>query len=493
MSQEKFARASALIQEAIDKKQDGPKTWQLLVEAEAAQERLSHALQLSQEARAKYPTDPDTRLQLALIYRVRGQTAEADAELNHLIDEFPKFEPGYKALIAGLISSGRTGGSLDGGLGGIVTVLARMNRELPDSKYAQVTSATIYARAGRLEESEAMLRRLLTEHPDDPDILVPLAQVRQLLGHTDDAIALLADALKNHPQVRIAEELVSLYKEQGKEGSAVELTMRLVKENPQSEAYAVLQASIPTANRKYDDAIAIMTAAAERFPRSQEITLALARLQDSANKPTDAIKTMQAFLKANGETPERLYALSHFYSAAENDDAAVAALQRILSLMPDHTGANNDLGYFWTDEGIHLGEAERMIKKAVDNEPNNSAYLDSLGWLYYKQGKFNDAISLLEKSIAEPNGMIADVVQHLGDALYRAGRKPEAFERWTQAASLLEGDGEPLSKSRLKLKDYLDHLKTAMRTGTTPVVSPIATEAKPQSAGPTSVPTTGPS
>jgi tetratricopeptide (TPR) repeat protein len=486
LGQERYAQASALIQEALDKQQGGPKTWQLLVASEAAQQRLLRALQFAQQARAKYPDDPDTRLQLASIYRTRGQNAEADAELNTLLDAFPKFEPAYKALIGSLISRGQQDSQTPGGsLTAIAQILAKMNRELPDSTYAQVTSATLYARAGRLEEAETMLRHLLAANPDDPEILVPLAEIRQILGHPEDAVSLLHDSLNVHPQLRIAEALVDLYHEQGKPTDAAALAQHLVADHPDSEGYALLQATIPLADKQYDAATLLLRSAAHRFPRSQEIAMTLANVQEAAGKIDDAIHTLRTLIHDNGETPERLYELSHLYSAANDDDDSVAALQQVLTLMPDHTGANNDLGFFWTDEGIHLDEAERMIKKAVDNEPNNSAFLDSMGWLYYKQGKFADAITFLERAVAQPDGMEAEVVQHLGDALYRSNRKPEALERWTQAQSLLslEPPASAASKADQKLNAYLTQVLTAARAGQTPALTPTALVPKPQSAG----------
>ncbi len=90
LSQEKFAQASALIQEALDKNQGGPKTWELLIESESAQQRLTHALALAQEAVTKYPTDQDIHMELATVYRLRGQWDESDTELRHIIDQFPR-------------------------------------------------------------------------------------------------------------------------------------------------------------------------------------------------------------------------------------------------------------------------------------------------------------------------------------------------------------------------------------------------------------------
>ena len=494
LGQERYAKASALIQEALDKQQGDPKTWQLLIASETAQQRLLRALQFAQQARAKYPNDPDTRLQLASLYRTRGQDAEADAELNTLIDAFPKFEPAYKALINSLMSRGQQEGQSPGTtLTTIAQLLEKMNRQLPNSTYAQVNSATLYARAGHLEEAETLLRHLNADTPDDPQILLPLAEIRSILGHPEDADALLADSLKSHPQIIVAEALVRFYHDQGKPADAAALAQHLVTDHPDSESYALLQASIPVTEKQYDAAIAFLQSAARRFPRSQEIAMTLANVQEVDGKVTDAIKTLRTFIHDNGETPDRLYSLSHLYSAANDDDDSVAALQQVLTLMPSHTGANNDLGFFWTDQGIHLDDAEPMMKKALDNEPNNSAFLDSLGWLYYKQGKFAEALTFLERAVAQPDGMEAEVVQHLGDTLYRSNRKPEALERWTQAQSLLTLETSPTDpdpKSHEKLKNYLTQVLNAARNGQDPLLTPTALQPKPQSAGPTPLPKT---
>jgi tetratricopeptide (TPR) repeat protein len=475
LGQERYAKASALIQEALDKQQGDPNTWRLLVASEVAQQRLLHALQLAQQARAKYPDDPDTRLQLASIYRTRGQDAEADAELHTLLDAFPTFEPGYKALIGSLITHLQAGNpSLNDSLTTLVQLLATMNRELPNSLYAQVTTATLYARFGRLEEAEAMLRHLLDTSPDNPDVLISLAEVRQILGHPEEADTLLADSLKTHPQIRVAQALVDLYHDQGKSAAEVALAQQLVTDHPENESYALLQASIAVSEKQYDAAIVLLTAAVHHFPHSQEVAATLANVQEAAGKIDDAIHTLRTLIHDNGETPDRVYSLSHLYSVAGQDDQSVAALQQVLALMPDHTGANNDLGYFWADAGIHLDDAERMIKRAVENEPTNSAFLDSMGWLEYKQGRFADAIGWLERAVAQPDGMEAEVVQHLGDALYRAGRKPEALERWAQAQSLLSIENAPPSPAQEKLKNYLTKVLTAARAGQEPALTPTA-------------------
>ena len=79
-------------------------------------------------------------------------------------------------------------------------------------------------------------------------------------------------------------------------------------------------------------------------------------------------------------------------------------------------------------------------------------------------------------------------MQHLGDSLYRVGRKAEAMEWWVQAEAQLTGRTDPLSKDELRLKTYLVHVTIVERTGGTPTPTPTAAEPKPQAAGPNTIP-----
>ncbi len=88
----------------------------------------------------------------------------------------------------------------------------------------------------------------------------------------------------------------------------------------------------------------------------------------------------------------------------------------------------NDLGYLWADENRHLSRAMKMIRKAVEAEPDNGAYRDSLGWVLYRLGRYEEAIAELEKAAErQPDGVIFD---HLGDAYRKSastGKSPQCL------------------------------------------------------------------
>lgn len=138
-----------------------------------------------------------------------------------------------------------------------------------------------------------------------------------------------------------------------------------------------------------------------------------------------------------------------------NLDAAEQWLQQILDEFPEYVGAFNDLGYLWTDQGKHLHRSLRMIQQAVEEEPDNVAYLDSLGWALYRLGRFDEALAPLEKAAAtgDVDGVI---LEHLGDVYAKLGRTSKAVETWRQAAAALRQreDTKRVREVEAKLKAH---------------------------------------
>lgn len=107
-------------------------------------------------------------------------------------------------------------------------------------------------------------------------------------------------------------------------------------------------------------------------------------------------------------------------------------VQQVLDENPDDPTGLNDLGYLWADQNKRLTRATAMIEQAVQAEPKNHAFRDSLGWAYYRSGRFADAIKELEMAADEesPDGVILD---HLADAYFAAGEKDKALAAWKRA------------------------------------------------------------
>ena len=108
-------------------------------------------------------------------------------------------------------------------------------------------------------------------------------------------------------------------------------------------------------------------------------------------------------------------------------DDAEKAFRKALELQKDDPAVMNYLGYMFADRGIHLDEAESLIQKAVQSDPTNGAYLDSLGWVLFRKGKSSEAREWLEKAVALPDGVDDPAVwDHLGDVQIKLDQPAKA-------------------------------------------------------------------
>ena len=157
-------------------------------------------------------------------------------------------------------------------------------------------------------------------------------------------------------------------------------------------------------------------------------------------------------------------------------DLASEQLQQLLAKKPDDPTYNNDLGYIWADNGMKLDEAEKMIRKALeldrmrrqadpkldpDNDRDNGAYLDSLGWVLLKKGNFKEAKKILLEATEDKATQHIEIFDHLGDAYMALGEKSEALAAWRKGLEFVgEGrrDLERKPASRRNEPAYLAHV-----------------------------------
>ncbi len=145
------------------------------------------------------------------------------------------------------------------------------------------------------------------------------------------------------------------------------------------------------------------------------------------------------------------YMLSGVYVDLKQIDKAAEHLKALLALEPNNPTYNNDLGYIWADHDLNLDESEKLIRKAIDedrkqrkeakvkpeDDKDQAAYLDSLGWVLYKQKKYKEAKQyLLEAVKDQEEGQHIEIYDHLGDAHLALGEKAEAVTAWKKGLGL---------------------------------------------------------
>ena len=151
---------------------------------------------------------------------------------------------------------------------------------------------------------------------------------------------------------------------------------------------------------------------------------------------------------------EARMSLSNLALIRKDVDGAIEWLQDILDEYPEEVGAMNDLGYLFADENRHLVRALRMSQFAVDHEPENVAYLDTLGWTLFRLDRYEEAATYLRRAAAgaDADGIILD---HLGDVYAKLKRTADAKQAWTRAINAFRqrNDEERLAATEAKITE----------------------------------------
>jgi Flp pilus assembly protein TadD len=116
-------------------------------------------------------------------------------------------------------------------------------------------------------------------------------------------------------------------------------------------------------------------------------------------------------------------------------------MERAIELNPKNAAALNYLAYTWAEMGVRLDEAEQLIQRALQLEPNDGFYIDSLGWVYFQKGDYARAVEQLERAVAitvdDPT-----IIEHLGDAYVRFGNSDLALSRYREAIQKSKEDDQ---------------------------------------------------
>jgi tetratricopeptide (TPR) repeat protein len=200
-----------------------------------------------------------------------------------------------------------------------------------------------------------------------------------------------------------------------------------------------------------DAAIKYAQEAADIRKESPRFLSRVAWIQYHAKRYADARASYKALLEKFDGTfePDEVREVMHdARMALSNIDViehhmpdAEEWLEQVLDEFPEDVGALNDLGYLWADQGKHLERSLVMIRKAIDSDPKNMAYLDSLGWALFRLGRYPEAVTQLQAAAAveKPDAVIFD---HLGDALQKSGDPPAAKAAWQRALEGFEKDAD---------------------------------------------------
>jgi len=252
--------------------------------------------------------------------------------------------------------------------------------------------------------------------------------------------------------------LADLYETVKKPAMAIKVYERMpansvLKRNAQIQ----LATNLDAADRS-EEAIKILKGVTAEDAKDIEAIMALGNIERGRKKFADCAQTYSRGIAAMPDPNEKNNWVYYYYRGiceerSKQWSKAETDMRKALQLQPEQPHVLNYLGYSWIDQGINLDEGMKMIKRAVDQRPDDGYIVDSLGWAYYRISNYDDAVKHLERAIdLKPED--PTINDHLGDAYWRTGRTLEARFQWAHARDL-KPEQEELPKIEAKLQNGL--------------------------------------
>ena len=281
-------------------------------------------------------------------------------------------------------------------------------------------------------------------------ILLPhLGFAYQELGQYDKAIATFDEARRLSPKDPIvATYLIGANIAAKKYAAAVEAGRVARVENPDDLRLMRAYAQALGHTGKADEGIAMLESAVGSHGDDPFAYIALSQAYSDADRGPQAVKVLQDAQAKFPQDNAIAFELGSAFDKQKKFADAEAAFRQVLAREPENAAALNYLGYMLAERGERLDESVNYLKKALQMEPENGSFLDSLGWAYYKSERLDLAEDTLRRAAEQlkANSVIQD---HYGDVLFKLGKFNDAIAAWTRA---LAGDGDSIDRGEVDKK-----------------------------------------
>ncbi len=308
-------------------------------------------------------------------------------------------------------------------------------------------------RSGRrdLAEARAEFDRLRSREATPGAARTKVALVHYELGNLEDAVTEFSLALVERPDDHRVRFFLGLtYSRVEDHDGAAGQFERIPADSEYFVDSRVQLASVYERQERFPEAVTAIRAALDKDDRRRkELFRFLAEVYRKAKDYPNAIEAMHTVVELDPKSDRVHFALGALYDESKDKDKTIEYMQKAIELNPDYAAALNYLGYTYADLGMELDRAEQLTIRALEIEPNDGFYIDTLGWVYYRKGDYPRAIEQLEKAVH----LVVDdpvIIEHLGDAYLKAGKPDKALRSYRDALKAAT-EGEQLERIRSKI------------------------------------------
>jgi len=420
---EQFGKAADAYKKALEIDPDNLEVKKALAQALFFDQKLDDAANLYLELIKLDSNDGMALLRLGQIYREQKRYAQSHVYLQQAVQNFPdSVEVQFNMMLL----------ERDEGL--LNDALTRVNDILKKTEHANA----------KYSEAEKQNRRVFLSHQ---------AQIRNALGQYDDEIAAWTALKPLMPSNdgRVDRSIVDAYRNGKNPEKALAYCEQALKETPNSFPLQLVHADLIAEKGRVDDGIRELQQLTKGTEQDLEVLGTMANIYQRAKKTDDAQKIAEQIVKQFPNDSSAWFQQGAIYEKQKKYVEAEKAFRKSLDIEKDNPAVLNYLGYMLADRGVKLDEAVSLIEKAVDQDPTNGAYLDSLGWAYYRQNKLDLAEQYLAKALKFA-GTDATVNDHMGDLYFKTRRFDQARAAWTKSVQL-SNDPEEIARIKKKLDD----------------------------------------
>jgi Flp pilus assembly protein TadD len=441
-------------------------------------ESIKLAQQSFQQAAALDPTNAEAHTALAEIAFFSLQDLDQSAREAGIAASIDRDNLGAHRLLSRIYSirSGMPEGRLDKAMvERAINELREVARLYKGDAESWALLGEFYLATGRTEEAiDAFTHWSAAPAPTDTRIFQFITNGRELspdaaaarlgealtgAGRTTEAIAAIRRAISLNPENKEYLLLLNGAFEAGgsKDSGALAELQRMVTIDPTNTTALQLLARAKARSGHLDEAVELLRSRLKGSIEDFNYYLMISYLYNQAGRGDEAVAMARKALELappgrQEMATNALLALSSAQERAGDVKGSEESLRRILSKEPDNATALNNLGYFLVQRNERLDEALLMIQRAVRADPTNASFLDSLGWAFFRLGRFEEAERNLVEA-ARLDQTSATIHEHLGDTYQKRGKTELARAAWQKALSLsVEPDGTTRIKAKLEGK-----------------------------------------
>jgi tetratricopeptide (TPR) repeat protein len=391
-----------------------------------------------------YPDFPLIKYQLGRAYLQNNNPNQAKVALDQAISINPNYDDANLLLARINVSTGHSDA--------VIEPMTRLLKRSPDLKTAALFLAAAYGALNRLDDAAVVLQEQAKLTPQDPQIQTALGLTFRQAKRYDEARQAFEKAAQLVPNnITLMDQLVELDLLNKRYEAPRQRIRHQFEKTPDAPAAHFFEGKILAAEGKFDSAEVELQKTLELDPNFSSAYDLLVQTYLAANKLPQAAAQLQAELSKKPNNASAVMTLALIYERMQDYSKARDAYEKVLSINPNFVAALNNLAWLYTEQLNSLDKAYELARKARELQGDDAAVGDTLGWVLYKRGEYQQALTILQES-AEKAPENPEIQFHLGMTAYMMGQTDLARVALRKAASAPKGfPGQDESKRRLAL------------------------------------------